>query len=56
MRNNKYSTIKQIIRSARKVAFSIIEEDLNLKKEYNKLIREKIISEYSKYLDEVSFS
>ena len=46
----------EIIRSARKVAFSIIEEDPNLKKECNKLIREKFISEYSKYLDEVSFS
>ncbi len=45
-----------IIRSARKVAFSIVEEDPNLKKESNKLIRQKFINEYSKYLDEVSFS
>ncbi len=46
----------KIIRIARKVAFSIIADDPNLKKESNQLIKQKFINEYSKYLDEVSFS
>ena len=45
-----------IIRSARKVAFSIVENDKNLKRKSNKLIRNKFVNEYAQYLDDISFS
>ena len=45
-----------IIRTARKAAFEIIENDKNLKRKSNKLIRNKFLNEYSQYLDGISFS
>ena len=45
-----------IIRAARKAAFDIVENDKNLKRKSNKLIRNKFLNEYSQYLDAISFS
>ena len=46
----------KIIRSARGLAGSMVKYDPSLQKDANKLIREKFVNEYVKYLDEVSFS
>ena len=45
-----------IIRSARKVAFEMVEDDQNLKTKQNKIIRNKFINEYAQHLEDVSFS
>ncbi|MFL3008101.1 MAG: ATP-dependent DNA helicase RecG [Candidatus Neomarinimicrobiota bacterium] len=45
-----------IIRTARNAAFDIVENDKNLKRKSNKLIRNKFLNEYSQYLDAISFS
>jgi ATP-dependent DNA helicase RecG len=45
-----------IIRLAREAAFEIVENDKNLKRKSNKLIRNKFVNEYAQYLDGISFS
>jgi len=45
-----------IIRRARKTAFNIVNDDINLKKDSNKKIRDRFENEYFDYLTEFSFS
>ena len=45
-----------IIKAARKTAFNIVKDDISLKKDSNKKIRDRFENEYVDYLTEFSFS
>ena len=45
-----------IIKAARKTAFNIVKDDISLKKDSNKKIRDRFENEYVDYLTELSFS
>ncbi len=45
-----------IIKAARKTAFNVVNDDINLKKDSNKKIRDRFENEYLDYLTEFSFS
>ena len=45
-----------ILREARKAAFSVVKEDLNLEKSENSLIRNYFINEYQDKLHETNIS